>query len=189
MHEGRANVGIGMLSSVVSKKKINLKSTLNQLLLSYPVLRERFKHAKPLEYVKGHGLPLGSKKRTLSGERFLLLGDAAGLIDPFTGEGIGNAIRSGRVAADHLKKAFAHQNFSANFNKAYDNEIYQKMWNEFRVSKALQRLCAYPTLFNFVFRKAKQSKYLHDFLIKALADIDQKKQFLNPLFYYRLFFS
>jgi flavin-dependent dehydrogenase len=189
MTDGRANVGIGMLSSVVSKKRINLKKNLEQLLSSHPILKERFRQAKPLEQVKGHGLPLGSKKRIISGERFLLLGDAAGLIDPFTGEGIGNAIRSGRVAADHLKSNFVQQNFSAHFNKAYDKEIYHKMGKEFKVSRALQTLCSYPTLFNFVFRKAKQSKYLHDFLIKALADIDQKKQFLNPIFYYRLFFS
>jgi len=41
--------------------------------------------------VDGYGLPLGSKKRVLSGDRYMLVGDAASLIDPFTGEGIGNA--------------------------------------------------------------------------------------------------
>jgi hypothetical protein len=41
-------------------------------LKTHPDLAERFKDATPLETVKGFGLPLGSKKRNLSGERFLL---------------------------------------------------------------------------------------------------------------------
>ncbi len=51
--------------------------------------------------IEGSGLPLGSKRRKLAGERYLLTGDAAYLIDPFTGEGIGNALYTGRIAAEH----------------------------------------------------------------------------------------
>jgi geranylgeranyl reductase family protein len=84
----QANVGIGMLSSAVATKKVNLKHTLQTLLATHPLLKERFSQAKPLENIKGFGLPLGSRQRAISGERFLLTGDAASLIDPFTGEGI-----------------------------------------------------------------------------------------------------
>ncbi len=186
MKENKANVGIGMLSSGVSKKRINLKNTLHSLLSTHPVLKERFKDARPMENVKGHGLPLGSKRRKISGERFLLLGDAAGLIDPFTGEGIGNAIRSGRVAAEHINRCFKANDFSARFNKAYENEIYKRMQKEFRMSRVLQKLCRYPRLFNFIFHKAKRNPQWQNFLTQALSDVDQKKQFINPLFYYRL---
>lgn len=189
MHGNKANVGIGVLSSKVSKQRINLRDILNQLITTHPVLEKKFRNARPLEKPKGHGLPLGSKKRKISGERFLLTGDAAGLIDPFTGEGIGNAIRSGRVAADHIINCFDRQNFSSRFNKSYDDEIYRRTWNELRTSRALQRLCCYPSLFNFIFHKASENKYWHNFLIQALSDVNQKKQFVNPLFYYRLFFG
>ena len=53
----------------------------------------------PLEKPKGWILPFGSIRRENHGEGFLLLGDAAGLVDPFTGEGFGNAMESGRIAA------------------------------------------------------------------------------------------
>lgn len=186
----KANVGIGMLSSEVSKKKVNLKETLQQLLKTHPHLKERFTNAKPLETIKGYGLPLGSKKRKLSGERFLLTGDAAGLIDPFSGEGIANAIRSGRVAAEHIITCVEQKNFSAAFNKAYDKEIYRRMWKEFKISSTLQRVVRYPVLFNFVIKKARQSKYLQKFLIDALANVEKKKKILlNPAFYYRMFFK
>lgn len=188
--DNKANVGIGMLSSEVSKKKVNLKETLKKLLQTHPHLKDRFKNARPLETVKGYGLPLGSKKRNISGERFLLTGDAAALIDPFSGEGIANAIRSGRVAAEHVVKCFAEQNFSAEFNKAYDKEIYHRMWKEFKISRTLQILTSYPLLFNFVINRANNSKYLQKFLIEALASVEKKKKLLTkPGFYYRMLFK
>lgn len=188
MAGNKANVGICMLSSEVARKKINLKETLVALIKTHPHLQERFKNARPLETIKGYGLPLGSKKRPLSGERFLLAGDAAALIDPFSGEGIANAIRSGRVAAGQVLKCFAENNFSASFNKAYDNEIYRRMWNEFKISRTLQRLICYPSLFNFIVRRAAQSNYVQKFLIEALSNVEKKKKMLwNPAFYYRIF--
>lgn len=188
--DNKANVGIGMLSSTVSKKKVNLKEVLQNLLQTHPHLKERFANAKPLETIKGYGLPLGSKKRNISGKRFLLTGDAAALIDPFSGEGIANAIRSGRVAAEHIITCFNEKNFSAAVNKRYDKEIYRRMWKEFTISRTLQHVVTYPVLFNFVIKKARQSKYLQKFLIEALANADKKKKILwKPSFYFRMFFK
>ena len=186
---GEANVGIGILSSIVSKKKINLKELLNRLIITEPSLASRFKNASAIETVKGFGLPLGSVKRNISGERFLLLGDAAGLIDPFSGEGIANAIRSGRVAAEHLIDSFNKQDFSASFNKAYDKEIYNRMWKEFKISRSLQNLCKYPRLFNWVVNKAGKSKYLNQLLIDSLANADVKSILTKAPFYFRLLFK
>ena len=189
LSNNRANVGIGVLSSVVSRKKMNLKTILNNLIENSPDLSERFRDAKPLEVAKGYGLPLGSKKRKISGDRYLLLGDAASLIDPFTGEGIGNAIRSGRVAATHIIESFRMNDFSSSFNATYDQEVYQRMWPELKISRALQRLCRYPRLFNSVVRKANKSPYVHNLLIDALAHSKKKKSLLHPSFYYHLLFK
>ncbi len=186
--DNKANVGIGMLSSEISKKKINLTRTLKELLATHPLLKERFEHAKPMESVKGYGLPLGSLKRKISGDRFLLVGDAASLIDPFTGEGVANALRSGRIASEHIVQCFEQRNFTASFNTRYDSEIYRRMWKELRISKTLQRLCRYPSLFNFIVKKANQSKVVHQFLEEALAESDKKRSLGHPSFYYRLLF-
>jgi len=178
-----------MLSSAVAAQKLNLKELLQNLLQTHPALVERFKEAQPLESVKGFGLPLGSKKRKISGERFLLTGDAAALIDPFSGEGIGNAIRSGRIAAEHIINCFAQKDFSAKFNKAYDQEIYRRMGKELKLSRTLQKLSRYAGLLNFMIKRGNQSKYVKQFLTEALANVNQKKLLANPLFYFRLFKS
>lgn len=188
--DGRANVGIGVQSRWVSRKKLNLRQQLQQLIDKEPLLQERFRHAEPLETVKGFGLPLGGKKRALSGNRFLLVGDAASLIDPFSGEGIGNAIRSGRIAAMHIEKAVTANDFSAAYNKAYDASIYQKMWKEFKISQVLLRMAKMPRLCNFIIKKANSVGYVRQQLTKALADMDHRGSlFLKPGFYWRLFFG
>ena len=184
----RANVGIGMLSEVVSKKKINIKDKMEKLILNHPNLKERFKDAVPLETVRGYGLPLGSTKRSISGDRFLLLGDAAGLIDPFTGEGIANAIRSGRIAASHVLKAIKQNSFGADFNKQYDKEVYDKMWKEFRLSHSMQKLFRYPSIINFVVKKANKNKSVQLLLTSMLNNLDIKKELVKPSFYFRLLF-
>ena len=187
--DNKANVGIGMLSSEIAKKKINLKETLVQLINTHPELSERFKNAKALESIKGFGLPIGSKKREISGNHFLLCGDAAALIDPFSGEGIANAIRSGRVAAEHAIQCFEKKDFSVAFNKKYDEEIYRRMWKEFKISRTLQNLSRFPKIFNFIIKRTAKSRELQQILTEALADIEKKKKmFLRPSFYFRLFF-
>ena len=184
-----ANVGIGMLSSEISKQNINLKEKFTELITSHPNLKDRFKNAVAKEGIKGFGLPLGSRKKQLSGDRFLLLGDAANLIDPFTGEGIGNAIRSGRIAAEHIKNVFKTNKFDAQFNAHYDKKIYQAMWKELSVSKSLQNLLKYPWLFNFIVKKANKNKSIQLLLTSMLDDVDLKKELTKPSFYVRLLFN
>ena len=161
---------------------------LEKFLSTDTILRERFKSATALETIKGFGLPLGSKQRQLSGDRYLLTGDAASLIDPFSGEGIANAIRSGRIAASHVAKCFERHNFSASFNVEYDRDVYRRIWKELRLSRRMQKLCAYPLLFNFIVRKANQNQHIHQFLIESLANIDKKRSLIHPSFYYRMLF-
>lgn len=186
---GAANVGMGMLSSAVSSQKANLKQMMQDIIDTHPVIKERFKNATLQGKVEGWGLPLGSKKRNVSGERFLLTGDAGSLIDPFTGEGIGNAMVSGLVASRQIKKAINANDFSANFLKEYDKELYKKLWAELKLSHYLQILSARPWLFNFVVRKASKSKELRETISCMFENVDIRKKFTNPLFYLRILFN
>ena len=52
--------------------------------------------------LKGHPLPIYIKPEVVHKDRVLLAGDAAGLVDPLTGEGIRHAIESGRMAAEAI---------------------------------------------------------------------------------------
>src|SRR5690606_35543296 len=103
--DGRANVGLGLRSDVVRKRRTDLKKLLRTLLAEHPQLRGRFAQATAEGPVQGMGLPLASKRQALSGDGFMLVGDAAHLIDPFTGEGISHAMISGVHAANRAAEA------------------------------------------------------------------------------------
>ncbi len=185
---GMANVGVGMRSDKVSSKKVNLKARMLEIIHEYPYLKERFKNAELVDEIKGYGLPMGSKKRKISGLGYLLVGDAASLIDPFTGEGIGNAMISGGIAATTAAKCLEHNQFDEKATALYDKAIYDKLWPELQMSYRLQQLVNYPRLFNFIVNRANRNRKLRETLIFMFADVDLRKQFKNPFFYLRMLF-
>ncbi|MFN4082482.1 MAG: NAD(P)/FAD-dependent oxidoreductase [Bacteroidia bacterium] len=183
---GLANVGAGMLSDTVSKKRINLKQDMLRAIQQNPNIKHRFANAQLQGKIMGWGLPLGSKQRKISGDNFLLVGDAASLIDPFTGEGIGNAMYSGMLAANHIKNCIEANNYSAAFNAAYDKAFYNRQWDELKLSHTMQKLVKYKWLFNFVVNKAHKNKALRETISCMFEDLDLRAKLRNPLFYFKL---
>jgi menaquinone-9 beta-reductase len=189
MTDGRVNVGVGMLSASVSKHKVNLKKVLERIVNTHPEISKRFKNAEPLESVKGWGLPLGSKKRQLSFDRLLFCGDAASIIDPFTGEGIGNAMISAKYASDVIKESLENQTFNQKSLQTYTDQVYHHLWPELSMSHQLQKMVKYPWLFNFVANKGRKSKEFKTLLTSMFENVDLRKKFKDPRFYFRLLFN
>lgn len=150
-----ANVGFGMLSSAIHKRRINLKKTFYEIIHNEPIIAPRFKQAIQHGALEGMGLPLGGKKRQISGTGFMLCGDAASLIDPLNGEGIGNAMWSGLLAAQQAVSCFNQNNFNADFLKNYDQEVYRKLGPELRKKLMMQKLFNRPWLINAIINFAQ----------------------------------
>jgi flavin-dependent dehydrogenase len=151
-----------------------------------PVFKARFKDAELQGRIDGYGLPLGSKRRVISGERYMLAGDAAYLIDPFTGEGIGNALYSGRIAAFQAVEALKANDFSAKQLSKYDDEVYHVMGPELKVSHRLQQLIRYPWLVNVLFKTSSRNKQLQELLSCMFYEVDVRKKLSRPSFYLKL---
>ncbi len=187
--DGGANVGVGMRADKMTAKKINLKKSFESILSNNPIMRERFAGAEAVGDIKQFGLPLGSRKRPLSGDNYMLCGDAAMLIDPFTGEGIGNAMFSGYYAAMQAEKCLEQNNFSAAFMKQYDAELYGRLWSELLLSYRMQQLVNFPSLFNFVVKKANSNPLLSETISCMFEDLDMRARLKDPRFYFKLLFS
>lgn len=186
---GHANVGVGMRTDKVRKYKVNLKKEMQDVLKNHPKFKDRFVNAELQGKILGFGLPFGSKKRKISGDNYMLVGDAASLIDPVTGEGIGNAVISGWFAAQHAQKVLAAQNYTADFMKAYDKMVYHKLWKELQISYQLQRSFQNIWSLNLVSLLAFRNKRFIDFLRAAFSDIDLRKKLSSPKFYLGLLFN
>ena len=145
MPNGMANVGVGILSERIRSKKINLREKMLDAIKNNPNISHRFANAKLVDKIQGWGLPMGVELLPVSGDNFLLTGDAASLVDPFSGEGIGNALYSGMLAAYAIEKAMQENRYDAAFLKeAYDGPLYKRLGNELKLSTSLQRLCRFP---------------------------------------------
>lgn len=187
---GMANVGVGILSERIRKKKINLREKMLDAIKNNPNIAPRFKNAELKGKILGWGLPMGMEQRPVSGDNFLLTGDAASLIDPFSGEGIGNALYSGMLAAYAIQKSLEEGKYDAAFIKeAYDDVLYKRIGDELKIGTTMQKLCRYPWLFNLVVNKAEKSPSLSKTISCMFTDLDLRDQLRKPSFYFKILFN
>lgn len=183
---GWANVGVGMRTDVVKKKKINLARVLEDIVTHHPSIGPRFKDAERIGDVRGYGLPLGSKVRPVSGDNYMLVGDAGHLIDPLTGEGIGNALYSGFIAAEQAAQCLSQQNFGAAFLKAYDVRVQRVLGSEMQLSYRMQKAGAYPSLLNFLAFVISGNRKIIDYFSGMYTDLQLREQLVNPWFWMKM---
>lgn len=190
---GKANVGIGMLTKEVSERKVNLKALMEKIIRTNPQIKERFKNAVQLDSVSGWGLPMGSTKRQIAGNGYAMIGDAAGLIDPFTGEGIGNAMISGKIIAEEvgkfLEQLMLDRSAYGLLANQYQQRVYELLGAELKISHLLQKMLKYPWLFNVIARKANRSHEVKQLLINMFEDLDLRAELKKPSFYGKVLFG
>ena len=183
-----ANIGIGLSKNDVKKEKRNLKKILDDVISS-EYFKNRFSDAKPLEKPIGWNLPLGSIQRKNYGNGFMLLGDAAGLVDPFTGEGIGNAMVSAKYAMQIAAKAKKLDDYSELIFSEYDELLWSEIGKELKTSTKLQGLARSRFLLNFVINRGARNKEVQDIISGMLTNEIPKDKLSNPMFYFKILFS
>lgn len=184
--DGQANVGLGMRTDIIKRKKLNLRQAMQDIIENHPVISQRFKNATLIDPPVGYGLPLGSKTRTLSGDHFMLVGDAAHLVDPLTGEGIGNAVYSGFIAAEQAEQCLASEQFSATYLRSYDQRIARVLGSEMKLSYQMQQAGAYPWLLNIVANIISNNRKVLNYLSAMYTDFSLREQLVRPFFWIKL---
>ncbi len=186
---GMANVGSGMITTDLKKKKVNLQEATMRAIKENPLFKARFEGAEQVTPFKSWSLPVGSKHKKAHGNGFILIGDAASLIDPFTGEGIGNALVSGKIAAEYIVKAFEQNDFTAKTLKEYEDALWREVGNELKTSYKLQKIGQHKFLLNLVIDKAAKSKAVQEAISNSLLNPQERSAFSNPLFYIKALLS
>ena len=186
--ENLANIGIGLSKNDAKKEDRTLRQILDEVTQS-DYFKDRFKNAKQLEKPIGWNLPVGSSHRKNHGDGFMLLGDAAGLIDPFTGEGIGNAMVSGKYAMQVAAKSKLSGDYSEEAFSEYDQLLWNEIGKELRTSTKLQSLAKSKFLLNFVIDRASRNEEVQDIISGMLSNEIPKDELSSPLFYFKILFS
>jgi flavin-dependent dehydrogenase len=186
------NVNMVMFLEKVQNEKINLQETFETVIATDPALRKKFIRAERISPFEGSKLAMGVKNHSISGDRFIIAGDAASLIDIISANGISQAMVSGRMAATHAAMAVQSKNFSISFMREYETSLYKTIEHNLALGKALFPFLR-KTLFgafifhilNFLGKRPSTNVIIRDLLYHK----NVKKQLINPKLYYRLLFK
>jgi len=133
------SVGVGVFRG----KTTNLKACL------FNFLRELGLPSNPDEVrAGGHLVPLGGVNRVLHRERVLLLGDAASLAEPLTGEGIYYAIKSAKLAARIIYQGLLDNSLGLS---RYTQQINAQITRDFKYARLLASLLYHLPQLSFHF--------------------------------------
>lgn len=163
---GHLSVGIG---------SFHPKPTWLQKYLQDFLTTQKFFDCRDYQ-IKGHLIPQGIEKRQVQKERVLLIGDAAGTADPFSGEGIRYAIKSALMAAESIIRALEDGNYSfpdyqAQVNKTIRNEFkyaYRLAWIVYSKPEFLHKLLEQDRTLIDLFTKLFKGEISYDTVTKHI---------------------
>jgi geranylgeranyl reductase family protein len=137
---GTANLGVGMLTSTYPASGRNLRELLLRLIADDTSLRYRLAGARMRGKVLGHPLTTYNPRLPLVGDRVMLLGDAAGLINPLNGEGIQFALHSARWAAGTAADCLASDRLDEASLASYQQRVHQNLRADMAFSRLVVQL-------------------------------------------------
>lgn len=163
-----ANIGLGMRLDSFRRLNRNLKAMLAEFL-KMPALQKRLKRGGIVRDIATWQLNFGSQKRLRHAfDGALLVGDAAGFINPLTGGGIHNALISARLAAQTIDEAIRGGDTSREALRVYERRCDDEMGSSMRRSYMFQRgLDMAPALTDWMF-KGNRSAGLASIFINKL---------------------
>ncbi len=169
-----ANIGViywpgGSGSNGKSNTSSSNSHTLFNGFVQTRPMQKLLSNAGCVSPVKSFPLRTDFATATIWGEKVLLVGDAAGLINPLTGEGTDFALESGKLAAYYLHKLLvAGKGFSYQNLAGYDRLLRRHFQDIFTVSSLFKRLSSNAMLFNQVVKMASFNTALQRQLISSM---------------------
>jgi geranylgeranyl reductase family protein len=137
--DGRANVGAGVSTRVLARTGRNLKDFFDRFL-EEPQMAEWLESAEPEGPAKSWSLKMGMWGARRYTQGLIMVGDAGSMVHPISGEGVGYAIESGRLAASWAHEAHASGDFSASTLSGYERQLRHQRAREHFSGHALVNL-------------------------------------------------
>jgi len=136
LNDGEVNIGVGTLATAKRPADVNLR----QLLAHYTEgQRKDWRLAGELRDPWSALLPMGGAVSGVAGRNWLLIGDAAGCVNPLNGEGIDYGLETGRLAVDLLTDSS-----TTDFSAAWPDVLRSHYGPAFSVARRLAGLLTVP---------------------------------------------
>ena len=128
-------------------------------------------------------IPAGVDKAVLTAGRVLFVGDAVRATDVLTGEGIGQALLTGRLAAEAVLEGGAADAVAAR----YERTVHHELFADHRMSKVLNRLLARPLLARGAIRVVGVNEFTRRNFVRWMFEDEPRAIALTPRRWHRRF--
>lgn len=163
------NVGYGTSYRFKNNGKLHLKKTLETFLSEFPLTRLLLKKGEDLFGTKSAPLRCGlTDSGPIQKNNLIAIGETIGTTFPFTGEGIGKAMESGRIAAEIIHDALASGDMSrlSRYPSALNSRIKPRYSGYIKAEKWL----SHRWLNDFVVRRISKSRFLQERLQEFMSE-------------------
>ncbi len=157
MGDGTLNVGVGLLSHHYGNEALAPEDLFHQWLHQIPP-RWEISPEDLLDPPVGGRLPMGGSVSPRSGPNWVVVGDAAGSVNPFNGDGVGPALANGQLAAQVLSDALTTDDGLV--LRRYEAEMNSRYARHYRLGRVATRTLGRPGLIRRITRLGMRSPAL-----------------------------
>lgn len=183
---GVLNVGLVMpMTSPMATNGTSAVARFEAFAHSFPGVRVCLDGAERVSQVRGVG-PIGARVRRTSGAGYLLVGDAAGFFDPFTGEGVYKALRGAELAAQAAEQALESGDLSEKSLARYSRLRRREFTAKDLVCRLVQGFVGTPRAMDYVATRLAKRPGVRGTMTEVLGDLSDPRAALSPLFLWSL---
>jgi len=167
--DGSVNVGVGLLSTFSRWKHVNTTKMMNDYVdNSAPDYWDLGDHSK-LSDPEGGKLTMSFSKGPLVGANWVVVGDAAGAINPWNGEGISYGYETGRLAAQYVGEALAAGDPS--LLHRYPQRLDEDYGLYYKMARIFVKLIGNPPVMRTLAHTGLRSRPLMEWTLKVMANL------------------
>ena len=176
MGDGTSNVGLGLLNTSTAFGNTDYRSLLKRWLRSMP---EEWGYVEEnrTEPVRGAALPMGFNRTPHYYRGLLLAGDAAGMVNPFNGEGIAYAMESGEILARVVAQALARPTRAETERvlRGYPEALQDAYGGYYTLGRLFVELIGRPKLMRYATNAGMKRPALMRIALKLMANLSEPR--------------
>jgi menaquinone-9 beta-reductase len=166
--DGRVNVGVGLLTVEGRWRGVNTSHLMERFVRSsqssWGISPET-----ALGAPTGGKLPMGLAVAPRVGPNAVVIGDAAGVVNPFNGEGIAYGYETGRMAASCIGRALSGEGPDALSD--YERQLQEAYGLYYQVARDFVKLVSNPSRMQLCVRTGMQSRNAMEWLLRIMANL------------------
>lgn len=169
--DGLVNVGLGSVSSRAATSKIDYRAVFSRWMDNVPP-SWGFTPDNQVGRLGSAALPMAFNRKPHYADGLMLLGDAGGMVSPFNGEGIAQALMSGRLAAQAAAEAAVRSTSSGREQALaqYPAAMAAELGGYYTLGRVFVRLIEHPEVMRVCTRYGLARKHLMKLVSKVLSD-------------------